>query len=195
MDKNKSNRPKTTAADQPAASAPPEMDAPQPAAAAVPEAAASETALAQLQSQMARLQADFDNYRKRSDREKIELCDQANRELMLALLPVLDHMQLGLQAVEEHAAADTIREGLSLIHDELTSVLTKFGLTAMQATGQPFDPHNFEAVAMQPSAEIAEGVIVQTVRTGYRLRDRLLREARVIVSSGPPAEAGDNAPA
>ena len=144
--------------------------------------------LAKLQNRLLRLQADFDNFRKRTLREKSELFDSANQALMLELLPVLDHLQLGIQAASAQQADKAFREGLTMIFDQLMGVLSKFGLSPIKAENQVFDPNWFEAVNTLPSATEPEGIVLALVRRGYMLRNKLLRPAQVIVSSGPPPE-------
>ena len=144
--------------------------------------------LAKLHDRLLRLQADFDNFRKRTLREKSELFDSANQALMLELLPVLDHLQLGIQAASAQQADKAFREGLAMIFDQLMGVLSKFGLSPIKAENQVFDPNWFEAVNTLPSATEPEGIVVALVRRGYMLRNKLLRPAQVIVSSGPPPE-------
>jgi len=145
--------------------------------------------LARLQDRLLRLQADFDNFRKRTLREKSDLFDSANQALMLELLPVLDHLQLGIQAASAHQADPAFREGLTMILDQLMGVLSKFGLSPMETEKQVFDANRFEAVNSLPSATEAEGIVLALVRRGYMLRNKLLRPAQVIVSSGAPPEA------
>jgi molecular chaperone GrpE len=149
--------------------------------------------LAQLQDRLLRFQADFDNFRKRTLREKNELFDSANQALMLELLPVLDHLQLGIQAASAHQTDPAFREGLTMIFDQLMGVLSKFGLSPMETDNQVFDPNRFEAVNTLPSATEPEGTVLALVRRGYMLRNKLLRPAQVIVSSGPPPEEIKNA--
>lgn len=160
----------------------------QPASPAPAEAAGQVEKLALLQDRLLRLQADFDNFRKRTLREKSELFDSANQALMLELLPVLDHLQLGIQAASAHQADPAFREGLTLIFDQLMGVLSKFGLSPMETENQVFDPNRFEAVNTLPSMTEPEGTVLALVRRGYMLRNKLLRPAQVIVSSGPPLE-------
>ncbi|MDD5676461.1 MAG: nucleotide exchange factor GrpE [Kiritimatiellae bacterium] len=144
--------------------------------------------LAQLNDRLLRLQADFDNFRKRTLREKNDLFDSANQSLMLELLPVLDHLHLGIQATAEHQVNAAFREGLVMILDQLMGALSKFGLSPIATEKQVFDPSRFEAVNALPSATEPEGTVTSLVRRGYMLRNKLLRPAQVIVSSGPPPE-------
>lgn len=136
-----------------------------------------------------RLQADFDNFRKRTQRERVEVQARAHEELLRALLPVLDHFEIGLRSAAEHGADESVRTGFQLVQDELMRVLEKAGMTAVDAQpGQPFDPHQHEAITHAPSAEYAADTVLQQTRRGYRLGQQLLRPVQVIVSSGKPAE-------
>lgn len=160
-----------------------------------PDVAADQAGkLAQLQDRLLRLQADFDNFRKRTLREKNDLFDSANQALMLEILPVLDHLHLGIQASAAHQENVAFREGLTLICDQLMGVLSKFGLHPIETENKVFDPNQFEAVSTLPSAKEPEGKILAMVRRGYMVRNKMLRPAQVIVSSGPPpAEQADGA--
>ncbi len=170
--------PEPAPADTPAPAPPPAAPEPEPQAA---------DAMSRLQDQLLRLQADFDNFRKRTVREKAEVFDQANQALMLELLPVIDHLQLAIAAAAEHRADPAFRDGLSLILAQLMGVLSKFGLNPIETEGQPFDPAHCDAVRTLPSDHVPEGVVMKQVRPGYRLNTKLLRPAQVVVSSGAPA--------
>lgn len=157
------------------------------AAPAEPAAAASQppTETDQLKDRLLRLQADFDNFRKRTAREKAEWTQRAAEDLVTELLPVIDHFELGLRTAREHKAEDSVVGGFQLVFDQLMGVLTKAGLKVIDAEGETFDPHQHEAVTHMPSDTIpADRVIAQT-RRGYRLGEKLLRAAQVVVSSGP----------
>lgn len=174
----------------------PDKDVPVPSAvseAETPAGVKGPGEVEELREKLLRLRADFDNFRKRTLREKGEIYEQANSELMLELLPVLDHFQLGLQSATTHAVDKAMLEGLQLIRDQLMSVLTKFGLSSFSVENKPFDPMVSEAVNSMPSDTVPDGVVLNQVRCGYRLKDKLLRPAQVIVSSGPPETAQKNA--
>ena len=128
-----------------------------------------------------RVAADFDNYRKRAARDQESLVARAHERLVKELLPVLDDLERALDAAAEHEEAK-LEEGVRLVHRELSQVLSKEGLVAIETDGK-FDPHEHEALLTQPS-DAEEGAIVQVVQKGYRLGDRVLRPARVVVSSG-----------
>ena len=137
-----------------------------------------------------RLQADFENFRKRTLRERDDLYRRANEDIVLELLPVLDHLDLALEAAQAHGSEDVLVEGVQLVAEQMASVLNRFGVVAIDGQGHEFDPNLHEAISSMPSAEAAENTIVQQTRRGYRLGDKLLRPAQVIVSSGPPVPGG-----
>ncbi len=150
---------------------------------AEPPAAAPDPAaeLAAVREQLLRLRADFDNFRKRTLRDRQEICETAAADLMLEILPVLDHFQLGLQAAAGHEA---VQEGFRLVFEQLMAGLAKFGLEPFDAENQPFDPARCEAVSCLPSDQAPEGRVLAQTRRGYFLRGRLLRPAQVVVSAG-----------
>lgn len=139
-----------------------------------------------LQAQLMRLRADFDNFRKRTQRERSELFLFANESLFLEMLPVIDHFEMGLKSAEEHQTDCSVTEGFKLVYNQLLDVLKKFNVTPIDAVGEAFDPHRHEALTHMPSDKPAETVVEQ-VRRGYMLGEKLLRAAQVVVSSGTPA--------
>ncbi len=149
--------------------------------------AAAEKEIADLKDQLLRLRADFDNYRKRVLRDKAEIYENANEALMLELLPVLDHFQLALQSAGKHHADRPFRDGLRLIHNQLMESLLKHGLAPFDSERQTFDPKLHEAIGAMPSETEPEGVILIQSRPGYNFKNKLLRPAQVVVSSGKPA--------
>jgi molecular chaperone GrpE len=130
-----------------------------------------------------RVAAEFENYRKRTAREQGEATGRANERLLKSLLPVLDDLERALEAAHEHEEAK-LEEGVRLVHRSLADLLGKEGLTEIDTNGR-FDPHVHEALLAQPS-EAEEGSVIQVLQKGYRLGDRVLRPARVVVA-GPPA--------
>ncbi|MCE9616204.1 MAG: nucleotide exchange factor GrpE [Lentisphaerae bacterium] len=150
---------------------------------------AAEQAQAALHDRLLRLQADFDNFRKRTVREKAELFRTANEDLLAELLPVVDHFELAFGSVESGRDNDAFTRGVRMVRDQLIAVLGKFGLQPLEAAGQTFDPARHEAISHLPSETVPEnGILVQT-RRGYLLGDKLLRPAQVVVSSGNPHAA------
>ena len=146
-----------------------------PADLALAEAARDEY-LADLQ----RVAAEFENYRKRAVREQERLVAHAHERLVRELLPVLDDLERTLEAAERHEEAALV-EGVRLVEQSLRKVLEKEGLLEIAADGS-FDPHVHEAVLAQPSADAEPGTVVEVVQRGYRLGDKVVRPARVIVA-------------
>jgi molecular chaperone GrpE len=130
-----------------------------------------------------RVAADFDNYRKRAAREQQSLVARAHERLVKDLLPVLDDLERALEAAEQHEEAK-LEDGVRLVHRELRGTLEKEGLVEIETEGE-FDPHVHEALLSQPSEE-DDGAILQVIQKGYRLGDRVLRPARVVISQGAP---------
>ena len=140
-----------------------------------------------LRLQLMRLRADFDNFRKRQVRERTEWITRANEDLFLELLPVLDHYEMGLKSAEDHQTDCSVTEGFKLVYNQLRDLLEKHNFTPVETIGEAFDPHVHEALTHLPSDKPAETVIEQ-VRRGYKLGEKLLRAAQVVVSSGPAEE-------
>jgi molecular chaperone GrpE len=133
-----------------------------------------------------RLAADFDNYRKRAARDRESMVAHAHERLMKALLPVLDDLERALDAAAKHEEAK-LEEGVELVARELRAALEREGLAEIEADGR-FDPHVHEALLAQPS-DREEGSVIEVLQKGYRLGDRVLRPARVVISQGAPQEA------
>jgi molecular chaperone GrpE len=127
-----------------------------------------------------RLAADFDNYRKRVAREHAELTQRANERLLHELLPVLDDLERALEAAAEHEEAK-LEEGVRLVHRSLLGLVERHGLSEIDTEGT-FDPHVHEALLAQPGDGAEEGSVLQVLQKGYRLGDKVLRPARVIVA-------------
>jgi molecular chaperone GrpE len=127
-----------------------------------------------------RVAADFENYRKRVARDQESLIARAHERLVKELLPVLDDLERALAAAEEHEEAK-LEEGVRLVHEELKAALTREGLAEIETNGR-FDPHVHEALLSQPS-DAEEGSVLEVVQKGYRLGDRVVRPARVVVAA------------
>ena len=142
--------------------------------------------------QLLRTAADLDNYKKRAAREKQEASKYANESLLKKLIPVLDNFDMAFAAVSSaqgetasSANTDSLQQGVSMIQQQLRQALAEAGLEEINAAGQPFDPNYHEAVSQQESAEVPEGHVVQQLRKGFKLRERLLRPATVVVAKAP----------
>jgi molecular chaperone GrpE len=131
-----------------------------------------------------RSQADFDNYKKRAAREKEDAIKYANSSLLERLIAIVDNFELGLSAAKSEGEGSPVYSGMSMVLKQLTDFLADNGLQPIAAEGEKFDPNLHEAIAHEPSEDVPEGVVLRQTRRGYRLKDRLLRPASVVVSSG-----------
>lgn len=179
----------TTAADTAVEDAPATENAePTEKAPAEPELSDLEKAqleAAEMKTRYLRSVADMENYRKRIAREKQDIIRSAAANVIESLLPVVDNMKLGLQAAENHPEAKDVTIGFKMVDDQLKKSLSEQGLEELIPDGDVFDPNFHECIAHQPSEDVKEDHVIQTVRAGYRLNERLIRAANVIVSSGP----------
>lgn len=139
--------------------------------------------------QYLRLRADFDNFRKRTRREKEEWTQRCLENLCTDLLTVLDHYDLGLENSRD-VSEETLK-GFQMVRDQLGTALGKYGLKPLVAEEGAFDPNLHEAITHMPSTEVPEGDVVAMTRKGYQLGNRLLRPVQVVVSAG----GGEEAPA
>lgn len=131
-----------------------------------------------------RSQADFENYKKRSAREKDEAIKYANSSLLEKLIAIVDNFELGLEAARAEGEKSPVFSGMSMVLKQLMDFLADSGLQPIDATGQKFDPNLHEAIAHEASGQFPEGTVIRQTRRGYRLKDRLLRPSSVVVSSG-----------
>lgn len=157
-----------------------------------PEQTDAEDPMAGLQADLDRFrdlalrsQADFENYKKRSAREKEEAIKYANSALLERFISIIDNFELGLAAAKEQGEKSSIYSGMILVQKQLNDLLAENGLQPVEAEGKKFDPNLHEAIAHGASDEVPEGMVLRQTRRGYRFKDRLLRPAKVVVSSGP----------
>ena len=200
MDKNDPNKADAT---------PPSAAVPGPAEPAQTESAQQEPDLppsdprdaeiTALKDRMIRLQADFDNFRKRTLRDRDDMVRRASEKILKDLLPPVDHFDLGLQAARKHHVKHAVLDGLEGVLKQFQSVLEKSGVIPIETKGQSFDPHSHECVAQIPSEEHPDNMIIEETRKGYRLGTYILRASQVIVSTGPaskePAKTQQDTPA
>ena len=133
-----------------------------------------------------RTAADLENFRRRAVREKEELRTVATGRVVEDILPVLDNLALAVAAAKQPGAdVKSLVGGVEMVLAQLKSALASHGLKEINPAGQPFDPHQHEAISHQPSDKVKEEHVLTAVRTGYSLHGRLLRPASVVVSSGP----------
>jgi molecular chaperone GrpE len=142
----------------------------------------------ELQNKYLRAAAELDNLRKRSVRDREEIASRTRANIIGDLLPAVDAFRLGLQDAQNREEAKSVVEGFAMVMTQMESILGEHGLSLIDATGQPFDTSLHEAVSHEASEDIEEGQVIYTVRTGYKLGDRLLRPAAVVISKGSIGE-------
>lgn len=130
-----------------------------------------------------RLQAEFDNYRKRTQKEKEDLAKYATERVVKAMLPILDNFERAMAASETKQDFNNFAQGVRMILRQMQDVLTKEGLTPIEAVGQPFDPNLHDAVLRVESDEHPENTVVEEMQKGYYLKDKVLRPSMVKVSN------------
>jgi molecular chaperone GrpE len=139
--------------------------------------------LAALQDRCLRLQAEFENYRKRQQREREEAHRHTKERVLRELLPVVDNLERAIRHAGGEPAPETLQQGVELVHKQVVDVMTRFGVEAMPALGTPFDPHRHEAMArVDTSGDPADGTVVEEYQRGYLLDGRVLRPALVAVA-------------
>jgi molecular chaperone GrpE len=132
-----------------------------------------------------RLSAELENYKKRTEKEKGETYKFANENILKDLLPVLDNLERALEHGRETGNLKALLEGVELTHKSLWTVMEKYGITRVEAMGEEFDPNHHEAVMVQEDAQKPAGQVISQLQIGYRLHNRLVRPAMVVVSKKP----------
>jgi len=150
-----------------------------------------EAALARLQGDLDRFrdlalrsQADIENFRKRAARERDDAIKYSNASLLERLIPILDSFDLGLSAARADNEGSPIFVGMQMVSRQLSDFLTELGVQTIEAVGTKFDPNIHEAIGEEENREVEEGTVLRQLRKGYKLKDRLLRPANVVVSKG-----------
>ncbi len=160
-------------------------DAPPVDTAAAEPAADLQRELQELRDRNLRLMAEVQNLQKRTQRDKLEAVRFAQADFARDLLVVLDDFDRTLEAARTAADPSALADGVRIVREHLAKILRTHGITPIEAVGRPFDPDLHEAVLQQPSPEQPAGHVVQELARGYRMHERVLRPARVIVSAGP----------
>jgi molecular chaperone GrpE len=156
----------------------------------VPEEVALQ--LKQTEDRLVRLQADFENFRRRANKERIEANQYGHQNLVKDLLATVDNLERGIDHARQSAGGDleSLLQGVELVQRELLAALTKHGVVRIEALGQPFDPAVHEAMAQTPDGSVEPNAVIEELQTGYKLRDRLLRPSRVIVAKAAETTEG-----
>ncbi|MEK6742888.1 MAG: nucleotide exchange factor GrpE [Nitrospirota bacterium] len=143
-----------------------------------------------------RTYADFENYRKRMQRDQVEFRKYANEQMALELLTVLDHLGLALKHANEGGnSGDVLQQGVEMVYKQFRDVLEKFGITPFKAEGETFDPALHEAMMQVETGDVPENTVVQVFQDGYQYHEKILRHAKVGVSKKPSTSGGDAAAA
>jgi molecular chaperone GrpE len=152
---------------------------------------ALETQLAQTKAELEKFRdlalrssADLDNYRKRMSKEREEAIKFANSSFLERLIPILDNFEFGLEAARTASSPVSILEGMKMVQKQIQDFLSSAGIEMIDATGQHFDPQLHEAISQEESKQVPDGIVIRQLRRGYKLRDRLIRPANVVVSKG-----------
>ena len=140
--------------------------------------------LAETKDRLLRAMAEFQNQRIRAARERDEAVRYANSQLVRSLLVVLDDFERALEAARKAESVEGVVEGVRIVYDHMLKILGEHGVTAIEAMGRPFDPHEQEALSQCPSAEYPANTVMLVAQRGYRHHDRVLRAAKVILSTG-----------
>ena len=160
-----------------------------------PASAEASEELETLKQKYVRLAADFDNFRKRTLKDREEAHKFGHQNLVKDLLPSVDNLERAIAHARksEEGEVEGLLEGVELVSRELMATLTKHGVTAIDPDGEAFDPALHEAMAQKPDASVPPNTVVEVFQRGYQLRARLLRPAMVVVSTAPPADADADA--
>jgi molecular chaperone GrpE len=136
----------------------------------------------ELKDKYLRLFAEFDNYKRRTMKERLDIMKTAAQDTIVALLPVLDDFERAKRNAENENSTEVFSEGVHLVYQKLFSILHQQGLEAMDTNGQPFDPELHEALTEIPApSEEIKGVVMDTIEKGYKLKDKIIRHAKVVV--------------
>jgi len=136
----------------------------------------------ELNDRLLRRLAEFENYKKRSDAEKLSLLEYAGEKLVLKIIPVYDDLQRSLLHIEDEKNIQAVKDGLQLVLDKFTKVFEEIGVTKMETKGKEFDFNLHEALLQQPAENIPANTVIDEVEPGYFYKDKVIKHAKVIVS-------------
>lgn len=140
--------------------------------------------LAKIKDAYVRLMAEYDNYRKRTMKEKADLIKNGGEKTLVGLLPIIDDFQRALENIDKSTDVEALKEGVDLIYNKFMSFLSQNGVKAIETVGEPFDADLSEAVAAIPAqSEDQKGKVIDNVQTGYMLHDKVIRHAKVVVAN------------
>jgi molecular chaperone GrpE len=139
--------------------------------------------VAELKDKYLRLYSEFENFRRRTAKEKTDLMKTANEDVLVALLPVVDDFERGIKSINESSDLKSLTEGMNLIHNKLYKTLEAKGLKPMESIGQEFNSELHEAISQTPASEEMKGKVVAEVEKGYYLHDKVIRFAKVVIGA------------
>jgi molecular chaperone GrpE len=140
---------------------------------------------ASLKDQLLRKQAEFENYRRRTERERADVYKRGKKEVLIEMLSVLDNFERAILSVSKTAEEDALKLGFELIYKQFKDILIRMGIEPVESVGQFFDPHVHEAVTIEQTSEHEANTVIEEFQKGYKLGDQLLRPAQVKVAASP----------
>jgi molecular chaperone GrpE len=149
-----------------------------------------ENEVADLKDKLLRRAAEFENYKRRTENDQLNLLTYAAESFILKLLPVIDDFERSLQHIDNSSDIDSIKTGLKLIYDKLMKVLDEQGVKKIESVGQPFDVNYHEALMQRKAEEVAPHTVLDEIEKGYMYKDRVIRHAKVVVSEYPEEHEG-----
>ena len=132
--------------------------------------------------------AEFENYKKRTENDQLNLIKYAAESFIVKLLPVVDDMERSLQHIDNAKDIDSLKQGIKLVYDKLVKILTDQGVKPIEAVGKPFDVHYHDAMLQQPAKDVAPHTVINELEKGYMYKDKVIRHSKVIVSQAPDEE-------
>lgn len=132
-----------------------------------------------------RAAAEFENFRRRNEKDRIDWIKNANKDLILELINVYEHLEMAMKSADTDQVPENFRKGIVMVHDQLKDILKKYGLRRIHAIGEEFDPQFHQAIICTPKEGFDDNIIFDCIQSGYILNDKVLRPARVAVAKAP----------
>ena len=132
-----------------------------------------------------RAAAEFENFRRRNEKDRIDWIKNANKDLIMELIDVYEHLELAMKSADTEKVPENFRKGIVMVHDQLRDLLKKYGLKRIEAIGEEFDPQYHQAIICTPKDGFDDNIIFDCIQSGYILNDKVLRPARVAVAKSP----------
>lgn len=151
-------------------------------ASAKPKKDKKDEKIEELTDRLVRQMAEFDNFRKRTEKEKQQMFGMGAADVIEKLLPVIDNFERGMAAMTEEEKATAFAQGIEMVYKQLMTALEGMGVTPIEAVGKPFDPDFHNAVMQQPSDEFESGTVIQELQKGYMYKERVVRHSMVMVA-------------